>query len=181
MTSDEFVPYKGPPMDGLINGPRARYKNKARPFEPDLIHLFAHAAVGLLHDADDIKSGRHTSAEKKAVDEATATAVGKLISLIPPIYRAQFLRTAADSHGWHSFEECLTEWDNVRRAYERAKAALDGNGYPKFKDVWQQYHGGSGGSGEKALRRNLKKFRQVMPLCPDKPGRRKKIRRSFVG
>jgi hypothetical protein len=170
--SEKFVPFKGPSMDDLIR-PRAKNKKKARTFEPDLIHVFAHTAMGLLCDADDIKSGRHTSAEKKAVDEATATAVGKLISLIPPIYRKQLWRALDESQGWHSFEECLAEWNDVRRAYERAKAALDGNGNPKFKDVWQKYQGGS---GEKALRRNLKKFRQVMPLSPDKRGRRKKRR-----
>jgi hypothetical protein len=178
--SDEFVPYKGPEMDGLIR-PRAKNKKKARPFTVNSTHLIAHMAADLWREFDEVKSGKikmSAAAAKLWADEIIPTTFGKFYGLIPLKERRLFFRILAESKGWQSFDECTAEFENVCRAYEKAKAATDGD--PKFKEVWQQY---SGSFTDKALRRILKSYPKVYPLRADKRGAprgRRKKRRSFI-
>jgi hypothetical protein len=180
--SDVFIPDKGPSMDDLIR-PRARNKKKARPFKVNVNHLIAHFTAEVLRDSDEIKRGKikwPASSREKVVNEILPTLFGKLCSVIPPTHRSEFLRILAESKGDQSFNECLEEWMNVRRAYEGAKAALNGvfmRDRPTFNEVWQQY---SGDMSERALRRTLKFNSRIYPLHPDRRGaphgRRKKKR-----
>ena len=103
--------------------------------------LIAHAVAGLLHDADDVKSGKiqMPAALVRKVVEIISGGVGKLCNLVTAKQRPQFWRmvAAASDEGWEFFDE----EEKIHRAYKNAKAALAGMFVrnPRFGEVYDEY------------------------------------------